>query len=144
MVSTCSCTPLQRSNYEEFVFSVDKHVLIVEFQAWTARASVHYIAPTIGLGLTIGGIYLIVQSIFLYLPFTYPKYSASLFAANDLARSAMAAGAILFSRPMFLNLGLGGGVSLLGGLTIVCAFLLYLLYRYGALLRSKSRFAMKG
>lgn len=94
------------------------------------------------MGLSVGGTYLIIQSIFLYLPFTYPKYSASLFAANDLARSTLAAGAILFSRPLFLNLGVAGGVSLLGGLTIVCAFLLYLLYRYGAILRAKSRFAV--
>ncbi|KAE8445003.1 hypothetical protein EG329_014009 [Mollisiaceae sp. DMI_Dod_QoI] len=109
--------------------------------AWTARSSVHWIAPTFGLGLSVGGTFLIIQSIFLYLPFTYPKYSASLFAANDLARSTMAAGAILFSRPLFIKLGVAGGVSLLGGLTIVCAFLLYLLYRYGAVLRAKSRFA---
>ncbi|KUJ22347.1 MFS general substrate transporter [Mollisia scopiformis] len=111
--------------------------------AWTARSGVHWIAPTFGMGLSVGGTYLIIQSIFLYLPFTYPKYSASLFAANDLARSTLAAGAILFSRPLFTNLGVAGGVSLLGGLTIVCAFLLYLLYRYGAILRAKSRFAVK-
>lgn len=100
-------------------------------------------APTIGLGMSVGGTFLIIQSIFLYLPFTYPKYAASLFAANDLARSTMAAGAILFSRPLFLNLGVAAGVSLLGGLTIVCAFLLFLLYRYGASLRAKSQFAEK-
>jgi DHA1 family multidrug resistance protein-like MFS transporter len=116
----------------------DKMIVV----AWTARASVHWIAPTFGMGLSVGGTYLIIQSIFLYLPFTYPKYSASLFAANDLARSTLAAGAILFSRPLFLNLGVAGGVSLLGGLTIVCALLLYLLYRYGAILRAKSRFAV--
>lgn len=29
----------------------------------------------------------------------------------------MAAGAILFSRPLFINLGAAAGVSLLGGLT---------------------------
>ena len=55
----------------------------------------------------------------------------------------MAAGAILFSRPLFVNLGVSGGVSLLGGLTIVCAFLLFLLYKFGAKLRAKSRFAEK-
>lgn len=53
----------------------------------------------------------------------------------------MAAGAILFSRPLFVNLGVGPGVSLLGGLTIVCAFLLFLLHKYGAVLRARSRFA---
>jgi DHA1 family multidrug resistance protein-like MFS transporter len=76
-------------------------------------------------------------------PFTYPAYSASLFAANDLARSTMAAAAILFSRPLFKKLGVGGGVSLLGGFTVVCAGLLLLLYLNGANLRAKSRFALK-
>ncbi|KAH9221510.1 major facilitator superfamily domain-containing protein [Leptodontidium sp. 2 PMI_412] len=109
--------------------------------AWTSRASVHWIAPIIGLGLTVGGTFLIIQSIFLYLPFTYPKHAASLFAANDFARSSVAAGAVLFSRPLFINLGIGPGVSLLGGLTIVCAVLLLLLYRYGSVLRARSRFA---
>ncbi|KAH7364305.1 major facilitator superfamily domain-containing protein [Rhexocercosporidium sp. MPI-PUGE-AT-0058] len=109
--------------------------------AWTSTASVHWIAPTIGLGMSVAGTFLIIQSIFLYLPFTYPKYAASLFAANDFARSSVAAAAILFSRPLFINLGVGPGVSLLGGLTIVCAVLLFLLYKYGAVLRARSRFA---
>lgn len=60
-----------------------------------------------------------------------------------MVRSAMAAGAILFSRPLFINLGIAAGVSLLGGLTIVCGILLFLLYKYGAILKAKSRFAVK-
>lgn len=88
------------------------------------------------------GTYTVMQSMFLYLPFTYPKYSASLFAANDLARSMFAAGAVLFSRPMFLDLTVAGGVSLLGGLTVVCIGGIFLLYYYGAALRAKSRFAV--
>jgi DHA1 family multidrug resistance protein-like MFS transporter len=55
----------------------------------------------------------------------------------------MAVGTILFSRPRFINLGVAAGASLLGGLTIVGAVLLFLLYRYGAVLRAKSRFAVK-
>jgi DHA1 family multidrug resistance protein-like MFS transporter len=55
----------------------------------------------------------------------------------------MAAAAILFSRPLFKGLGVGGGVSLLGGFTVLCAGLLLLLYLYGAKLRAKSRFALK-
>jgi DHA1 family multidrug resistance protein-like MFS transporter len=111
--------------------------------AWTSRHSVHWIASTIGVGLNNCGTYLVMQSMFLYLPFTYPKYSASLFAANDLARSAFAAGAILFSRPMFIRLGVPGGVSLLGGLTVVCIGGIFVLYRFGVKLRSRSKFAMK-
>jgi DHA1 family multidrug resistance protein-like MFS transporter len=62
--------------------------------AWTADAKIHWIAPTIGVGLVMVGCYTIMQAIFMYLPFTYPKYAASLFAANDFARSSFAAGCI--------------------------------------------------
>ena len=88
------------------------------------------------------GTYTVMQSLFLYLPFTYPQYSASLFAANDLARSSFAAGAILFSRPMFVTLGVDGGVSLLGGLSVVCIGGMFFLYWYGAAMRARSRFAV--
>lgn len=50
---------------------------------------------------------------------SYPPYTASLFASNDFCRSAMAFGAILFSRPMYINLGIGQGSSLLAGLSVL-------------------------
>src|SRR5690349_8940384 len=63
--------------------------------AWTARASVHWIVPTIGLGLAIFGIYFIAQSVLLYIPNIYPRYAASIFSANSLSRSLFAFAAIL-------------------------------------------------
>lgn len=86
--------------------------------------------------------YTVMQCMYLYLPLTYPKYSASLFAANDLARSSFAVGAILFSRPMFLTLTVPSGVSLLGGLTVIRIEGTFLLYFYGAAMRARSRFAV--
>lgn len=50
---------------------------------------------------------------------SYPQYAASLFAGNDLCRSAFAFAAVLFARPMFLNLGIGKGISLLAGLSVL-------------------------
>jgi len=76
-----------------------------------------------------------------YLAFSYPKYAASLFAANDFARSSLAAGAIMFARPMFLRLRVDWGVSLLGFLDIICCILLFGLWKYGPELRARSRFA---
>ncbi|RDL33091.1 uncharacterized protein BP5553_08530 [Venustampulla echinocandica] len=111
--------------------------------AFTSRESIHWIVPTIGAGLSVGGTYVVFQSIFLYLPFTYPQYSASLFAANDFARSTLAAAAILFSRPMLLKLGVDGGVGLLAGLTVICIAGIYILFWYGDKLRARSRFAAK-
>ncbi|OBT41552.1 hypothetical protein VE00_08650 [Pseudogymnoascus sp. WSF 3629] len=85
--------------------------------AWSTRYTIHWIVSVIGVCLTMIGTYTIMQCIFLYLPFTYPNYAASLFAANDFARSAFAAGCVLFSQPMFAKLGVPAGISLLGGLT---------------------------
>lgn len=110
---------------------------------WTGREDVHWIVSCIGIGITTIGIFLIIQCIFLYLPLSYPQYAASLFAGNDFLRSALAAGSIHFSSPMFRNLGVDRGISLLAGLTVGCSAGVYVLYFYGERLRSKSRFAAK-
>lgn len=82
--------------------------------AWTARASIHWIVPTIGIVIYGGSVFIIFQCIFVYVPLSYPQYAASLFAGNDFFRSALACGSVLFARPLFLNLGVGKGVSILG------------------------------
>jgi DHA1 family multidrug resistance protein-like MFS transporter len=110
---------------------------------WTAREDIHWIVSCIGIVITTIGIFLIIQCIFLYLPLVYPQYAASLFAGNDFARSALAAGAIHFAYPLFHNLGVDRGVSLLGGLTIGCSVGVYVLFFFGEKLRAKSRFAAK-
>ncbi|KAK9242515.1 major facilitator superfamily domain-containing protein [Lipomyces tetrasporus] len=109
---------------------------------WTSRESVHWIAPTIGILIYAGSAFIILQCIFVYLPLTYPMYAASLFAANDFCRSAFATGSILFARPMYLNLGIGKGISLLGGLSVLGIIGMYILYFFGANLRARSKFAM--
>ncbi|KAF1838776.1 MFS general substrate transporter [Decorospora gaudefroyi] len=110
--------------------------------AWCSRPSVNWIAPTIGLGLTIFGIYFLVQSVFLYIPNIYPKYAASIFSANSLSRSAFAFAAILFARPMFVGIGIDGGVSMLAGLMVLCSLGIFALYKFGKTLRARSRFAV--
>jgi DHA1 family multidrug resistance protein-like MFS transporter len=83
-----------------------------------------------------------MQSTLVYLPFTYPQYATSLFAANDFAGSAFAAGCIVFAGPVFKSLGVAKGCSLLAGLTCGCTILFYLLYFYGPNLGKRSRFAV--
>ncbi|KAF2012679.1 MFS general substrate transporter [Aaosphaeria arxii CBS 175.79] len=111
--------------------------------AWTARSDVHWIASCIGIVVTTIGIFLIIQCIFLYLPMVYPQYAASLFAGNDFCRSALAAGSIHFSYPLFHDLGVDKGVTLLAGLTVGCSVGVYVLFFFGAQLRARSRFAAK-
>jgi DHA1 family multidrug resistance protein-like MFS transporter len=108
---------------------------------WTARASIHWVVPLVGVVIFVVGTFLILQSIFVYLPLSYPKYAASLFAGNDLTRSSMACGSILFARPLFLNVGIAEGVTLLAGLSILGIIGTVAIYRYGANLRARSKFA---
>jgi DHA1 family multidrug resistance protein-like MFS transporter len=110
---------------------------------WSARSDVHWIVSCIGIVITTIGIFLIIQCIFLYLPLSYPQYAASLFAGNDFTRSALASGAIHFSYPLFTNLGVDRGISLLGGLTVGCSIGVYVLFFFGEKLRANSRFAAK-
>jgi len=110
---------------------------------WTARASVHWIVSLIGVTILVASNFIIFQCIFVYIPLSYPQYTASLFAANDISRASFAAGCVLFSRPMFINFGIGGGVSLLAGLAVVGVFGMWFLWRYGANLRARSTFALK-
>jgi MFS transporter, DHA1 family, multidrug resistance protein len=77
--------------------------------SWTAKSSIHWIVPIIGVVIFPVGTFLILQSIFAYVPPSYPKYAASVFAGNDLLRSLLACGCILFAHPLFVFLGIGKG-----------------------------------
>ncbi|KFY20407.1 hypothetical protein V491_03739 [Pseudogymnoascus sp. VKM F-3775] len=109
--------------------------------AWTARASIHWIVPTIGITIYAGSVFTVLQCMFLYIPFSYPQYAASLFAANDFFRSALASGSILFAHPLYQNLGIAKGTTLLGGLSAIGIVGMWILFFYGAKLRARSTFA---
>lgn len=110
---------------------------------WSANQNVHWIVSVIGITIYALTVYIISQCLFVYIPMSYPQYAASLFAGNDLCRSAFAFAAVLFARPMFLKLGIGKGVSLLAGLSVLGIIGMWLLYLYGAKLRARSKFAQK-
>ncbi|EFX05503.1 benomyl methotrexate resistance protein [Grosmannia clavigera kw1407] len=112
--------------------------------AGTANDAPHtpWIAPTIGITLYGASVFVVMQCIFVYVPLSYPQYAASLFAGNDFFRSAFAFGSILFGRPLYINLGIGRGSSLLGGLSTIGIIGIWLLYFYGARLHALSKFAV--
>ena len=110
--------------------------------AWTADPDIHWIVSVIGITIYNATGFVIMQCIFEYVPLSYPQYAASLFAGNDFFRSAMACGAVLFARPLFINLGVGRGVSLLAGLSTLGVIGMFTLYFIGAKLRARSKFAI--
>jgi MFS transporter, DHA1 family, multidrug resistance protein len=108
--------------------------------AWTARADIHWMAPTIGINIWAAGSFCMFQSIICYVALAYPKYVASLFAANDFARSMMAAAFVQFSHSMYVDLGIGKGVTVIAGLSGVGVAGMYGLYYFGGWLRARSKF----
>lgn len=110
--------------------------------AWTAAPQFPWIAPTIGITIYGATVFVVMQCIFVYVPISYPQYAASLFAGNDFFRSALAFGSILFAGPLYGNLGVARGTSLLGGLSTIGILGIFLLYAYGARLRAMSKFAV--
>jgi len=113
-------------------------VLIFGF---TSKASIHWIVPVIGAALYLPGIFLNFQSILMYITMAYPAHSASVLAGNDLFRSAMASVFPLFGHAFFKNLGLGPGSALLAGISFLLMPVFFLLYKYGHVLRARSKFA---
>ncbi|PVH92357.1 putative MFS transporter [Periconia macrospinosa] len=108
---------------------------------YASKSEISWAAPTVGIALYAAASYILVNCIFVYLPISYPRYAASIFAANGFLRSAIACGAIHFSQPLFGNLGVGNGCAVLGGVAAGCAILFVFLYWYGPQLRARSKFA---
>ncbi|KAL7955141.1 major facilitator superfamily domain-containing protein [Trichoderma compactum] len=105
------------------------------------EASIHWIVPLFGVTMFVLGQYMVIQGLFMYVPVSYPQYAASIFTGNDLIRSTVATGCILAARPMFINLGVHKGVTVLAGLSIMGIIGTLLMYKYGKSLRAKSKFA---
>lgn len=110
--------------------------------AWTARSSIHWVVPLVGVGIFCFGHFWTMQSLFIYIPLSYPKYAASLFASNSIWRSGIAGGAVVFARPLFINLGVARGVTLLAGLSCAGIFGTTAIWMFGKKLRARSKFAI--
>ncbi|KAK6382736.1 hypothetical protein LTS17_003405 [Exophiala oligosperma] len=108
--------------------------------AWTAREDIHWITPTVGVAIFCATSFWMFQSIVCYVALAYPRYVASLFAANDFTRSMTAAAFVQFSRQMYVNLGISKGVSLVVGLSVIGIIGMHGLYHFGAPLRARSKF----
>ena len=82
-----------------------------------ATGHIHRIASIVRIGIY-ASVFIVLQCIVLYVPLTYTQYAAALFASNNCTRSAVAAGAILFARPLYLILGIGRGITLLATIPV--------------------------
>ena len=110
--------------------------------AWTGEYnSIHWIVPTLaGVFLTMA-ILLIFVALVNYVVDSYVMFAASALAANTVVRSASAAAAPLYAQYMFNSLGVGGAGSLIAGLAVLFLPIPFVFYKYGAVIRDRSKFA---
>lgn len=108
---------------------------------WSARPEVHWIVPIVGTGFFSIGAFTLFMAVFTYLGDAYPNNLASVYASNDLARSAFGAAFPLFGHALFTNLGLGWGNSLLGFIFIAFIPAPFILYYKGRAIRLRSKLA---
>jgi DHA1 family multidrug resistance protein-like MFS transporter len=116
-------------------------LLSLLWTGWTAKPNISYWSPLIAQGIYVIPVFYLFQAILTYLAFAYMEHQASVMAANNIIRSLIASAFPIFARPLFLNLGLGKGYTLLAGLSLALMLPLWGLFKYGHVLRKHSKFA---
>ncbi|KAH7323934.1 major facilitator superfamily domain-containing protein [Rhexocercosporidium sp. MPI-PUGE-AT-0058] len=107
---------------------------------WTSPSHITPVLPILALMFMGFGFFTIFQAALNYLIDTFTKFAASAVAANTFLRSIFAAVFPLFVAPMFHNLGIPWGSSLLGFVSLCLVPIPFLFYIYGSRIRGKGRF----
>ncbi|OJD33693.1 mfs multidrug [Diplodia corticola] len=108
---------------------------------WTCASSVHWIVPTIAIGLATVGIFTIYLATFNYLADVYHRYASSALAAQSFCRNMLGGAFPLITAQMYHKLTFGGASSLLGGIGAVLTIVPWVLVFYGPRIRQRSKFA---
>ncbi|KAL3454420.1 major facilitator superfamily domain-containing protein [Aspergillus insuetus] len=109
--------------------------------AWTNSPSIHWMT-SIAAGAPFGlGMVLIFLSVSNYLIDSYTIFAASVLAANSALRSLFGMAFPLFTTYMYRNLGIHWASSIPAFLSLLCAPLPFMFYRYGGQIRQRCTFA---
>lgn len=109
--------------------------------AWTNSPAIHWSASII-LSAPFGfGCVLVFMSCLNYLLDAYTIYAASVLAAGAILRSFFATAFPLFVTQMYANLGIHWASSVPAFLCVLCMPFPFLVYKYGAALRMKCKYA---
>ncbi|KAI0771680.1 MFS polyamine transporter [Trametes elegans] len=111
---------------------------------WTARASVHWIAPDIGIALVGASMIVLFQAIQTYAIDAFPLHAASALAALAFFRSMAGFCFPLFAPAMYSALGYGKGDSILACVSIAIGIPAPVLFWvYGERIRNASRYGKR-
>lgn len=109
--------------------------------AWTAAPPTHWMAP-IAAGVPFGfGMVAVFLPIFSYLVDSYTIFAASVMAANLILRSIFGAVFPIFTTYMYRDLSIGWAGSIPAFLSLACAPMPFLFYRYGPAIRKRCHYS---
>lgn len=109
---------------------------------FSAQPDIHWIVPTLAVGLASMGIYYIYLATFNYLADIYQVYASSALAAQSFCRNVLGGIFPLVTGALFTNLGDDVAGGLLGAIATVLTVVPWVLVLYGERIRARSSFAV--
>ena len=112
------------------------------WMAWTSYRSIS-IWSSIAASVMFGhaGV-LAFTTTYMYLIDTYEKYAASALVFATLSRYFFSGGMVVVATPFYQNVGHHWTLTILGCVSLLLTPIPYVFYRYGHIIRLKSRFAV--
>ncbi|KAF2808989.1 MFS multidrug transporter-like protein [Mytilinidion resinicola] len=110
---------------------------------WSSQPDIHWIVPTISVGIIGVGVYSIYMGVVNYLTDAYELYAASALSAASLGRNVFGAFLPLASYQLFSTLGYGWAGSLLGFIGLALSIVPVVLMIKGREIRRRSPFMLE-
>lgn len=111
--------------------------------SFTQYGFVPWIAPAIALAPIAFGIYFIFESTYSYTSDCYGESSSSAIAGQGLMRNTLGAVSPLFATAFFKNMGSQWAGLLLSIVSVVLTFIPFVFFKYGHVLRARSKRAIE-
>lgn len=113
------------------------------WMGWTARPQISFWCP-LAASLAFGfGVCSVFISTYAYVAATFDYHPASALSSVQCFRFVASGVMVIVAHLMYEHLGVGWTATVLGLISVVFTPVPYLLYRYGAIVRSWSRYAKK-
>ncbi|KAL1304127.1 hypothetical protein AAFC00_000556 [Neodothiora populina] len=107
--------------------------------SFTQYAYLVWVGPVIALAIISFGIFFIFESTYSYTADCYGESSSSAIAAQGLMRNSLGAVSPLFASQFFKNVGSQYAGLILSLLTLLLTVIPYVFFKYGSVLRAKSK-----
>ncbi|ORY59322.1 major facilitator superfamily transporter [Pseudomassariella vexata] len=112
------------------------------WMGWTSSPSISIWSPILAAALFGYGIIGIFLAAYMYIIDSYEIYSASALTFVALTRYVAAGGMTVVGLPFYKNMGVHYTLTILGSISAVLVPIPYLLYKWGYLLRRRSKYAV--